>query len=87
MRVRLIRHADSVANVGLCLKALTTKRHTVAVADYFSTPEKDEATSLDAGDEQRVAKALGTAEFAWLILAAKRWTRLIKVFEPRFFSL
>jgi len=35
------------------------------VADYFATPAKDEVTTLDAGHEQRVAKALGTAEFAW----------------------
>lgn len=49
----------------VCLQDLTTNRHAVAVADYFATPAKDEVTTLDAGHEQRVAKALGTAEFAW----------------------
>lgn len=49
----------------VCLQDLTTKRYTVAVADYFSSPAKDEAISLDTVFTQRVAKAIGTAEFAW----------------------
>lgn len=49
----------------VCLQDLTTKRYTVAVADYFSNPADDEAASLDSVVTQRVAKALDTAEFAW----------------------
>ena len=49
----------------VCLQDLTTNRHAVAVADYFSSPAKDEPVSFDTGATQRVAKAIGAAEFAW----------------------
>lgn len=49
----------------ICLQDLTTNRHAVAVADYFSSSAKDEPVSFDTGATQRVARAIGAAEFAW----------------------
>lgn len=47
-----------------CLESLTTKLYCVALADYFSNPEKRHS-SLDSMSTDRVAKALIAAEFKW----------------------